>query len=397
MLDLMLFGVGAAGNKAAIEAIEQRVIDESKVRLINTTIKDIPEKYKTDNNRVIKFSSMLGGCGKEPIKGKKAMYQAIKNRDIDFGTIIDPDTKAVVLVTSVEGGTGCGATPVIAQYFTALNIPVHVFAFIGFQDETRGVGNTLQFFKELPDSVILHTIDNSKFLDFTKNINKAEHAANEEFVDQLEILIGSEMIPSTQNIDDTDHYKIITTPGYMDIRHVDLNGAKNVDLVNQAIIESFENMSCLEYNNTGCRRIAVIINASPKTQDAIDYGFDVIKRYTGEAYEIFRHFQYDGNDEYINIIITGLPYPEDKIRDINKKYSTLKDKVTGEVKALSDIFDDIDLDIDDEETSIHKMRNPEDVLASFSLGDDEPAPAKQHHNNNNNKPGKKVTSTINNY
>ena len=84
MLNLMLFGIGAAGNKAAIEALEQRVIDEANVKLINTTTKDIPEKYKNDANRVIKFSSMLGGCGKEPTKGQKAMYQAIKNKDINI-------------------------------------------------------------------------------------------------------------------------------------------------------------------------------------------------------------------------------------------------------------------------------------------------------------------------
>ena len=370
MLELVLFGIGAAGNKAAIEALETRVINEDNVKLINTTVKDIPEKYKNDSNRIIKFSSMLGGCGKEPIKGQKAMFQAIKDKVIDFSTHISMNTKAVVLVTSVEGGTGCGATPVIAKYFSALNIPVHVFAFIGFQDEVRGINNTLKFFKDLPDGVILHTIDNSKFLDFTKNYTKAEVAANEEFVKQLEILIGSNMIPSTQNIDDTDHYKIITTPGYMDIRHVDLTGTKNVDLTNQAIIDSFESMSCLEYSNIGCKRLAVIINASQKIQDVIDNRFDVIKRYIGEPFETYRHIQTDGSEEYMDIVIAGLPYPEDCIRDIGKKYTNLKNRVISDSKELSDIFDDIDFDDDIEETNIPKMRNPEDVLSRFSMDDD---------------------------
>ena len=367
MLELMLFGIGAAGNKAAIEAIETRVINEDNVKLINTTVKDIPDKYKKDPDKIIKFSSMLGGCGKEPVKGQKAMFQAIKNKDIDFGKLINPETKAVVLVTSIEGGTGCGATPVVAKYFTALNIPVHVFAFIGFQDEVRGINNSLKFFKELPDGVILHTINNSKFLDFTKNYIKAESAANQEFVKQLEILIGANMIPSTQNIDDTDHYKIITTPGYMDIRHIELNGAKNMDLTNQAIIESFESMSCLEYSDKGCKRLAVIINASQKTQDAIDNRFEVIKRYTGEPFETYRHIQNDDNDEYIDIIISGLLYPEEGIKHIAKKYNTLKEKLNSDVKGLSDIFEDMDLDEIDEETNIAKMKNPDEVLAMFDL------------------------------
>ena len=366
MLELALFGLGAAGNKAVIEAVESRVINEHNVKLINTTVKDIPDKYKKDPNMIIKFSSMLGGCGKEPIKGQKAMFQAIKEKDIDFSTHISMDTKAVVLVASVEGGTGCGATPVVAKYFTALNIPVHVFAFIGFQDEVRGINNSLKFFKDLPDGVILHTIDNSKFLDFTKNYSKAEIAANKEFVNQLEILIGSKMIPSTQNIDDTDHYKIITTPGYMDIRHIELEGAKNIELTNQAVIDSFESMSCMEYSNKGCKRLAVIINASQKTQDAIDNRFEVIKRYTGEPLEVFRHIQYDDSKEYMDVIVSGLAYPEDGMKTMVRKYDTLKEKLNSEVKGFSDIFGDMDFDDDDiEETDIPQMRNPDDVLANF--------------------------------
>ena len=380
MLEIMLFGLGAAGNKAAIEALETRVISEENVKLINTTVKDIPEKYKNDPSKIIKFSSMLGGCGKEPIKGQKSMFSAIKNKDIDFSTIINHDTKAVVLVTSVEGGTGCGATPVVAKYFTALNIPVHVFAFIGFQDEARGIENSLRFFKNLPDGVILHTINNDKFLDFTNSYSKAEAAANEEFVRQLEILIGSKMIPSTQNIDDTDHYKIITTPGYMDIRHIDLTGAKNVDLTNQAIIDSFESMSCMEYNNTGCKMFAVIVNATQKTQDAIDNRFEVIRRYTGEPSEKYRHLQNDGTEEYMDIIIAGLPYPEESIKELGKKHVTYKEKTSVESKGLSDIFDDLDFDDDTEETNIAKMRNPEDALAIFDSEDDFTVPKRKVNN-----------------
>jgi cell division GTPase FtsZ len=394
MVELVLFGVGAAGNKAAIEAIEARVINEQNVKLINTTVKDIPDKYKNDPNKIIKFSSMLGGCGKEPIKGHKAMMQAIRNKDIDFASIINPDTKAVVLATSIEGGTGCGATPVIAKYFTALNIPVHVFAFIGFQDEPRGIANSLKFFKELPDGVILHTIENNKFLDFTKNYAKAEQAANEEFVKQLEILIGSNMIPSTQNIDDTDHYKIITTPGYMDIRHVKLNGAKNMELTNQAIIDSFESMSCLEYTNSGCKLFAVIINASQKTQDVIDNRFDIIKRYTGESLEKYRHIQNDGMEEYMDIIIAGLPYPEDAIKELGKKYKNAIDNVVVDTKGLSDIFDDIDFDDDLGETNIPKMRNPEDAL-SILFGSE--ATDKKPANNNGGKPAKRADNDMKKY
>jgi len=368
MMEMFLFGIGAAGNKAAIEVLQRRIMPEGRVRLLNTTLKDIPDAYKEGKSDLaIKFSAMLGGCGKEPNKGCDAMYKAIVNEEIDLASMIDPSTKAVILVTSIEGGTGCGATPIVAKYFTALNMPVHVFALIGFGEDTRGLNNSLKFFRELPDGVILHTIENQKFLDYTKNYAVAEQKANEEFASQVEILIGSKMVPSSQNIDDTDHYKVVTTPGYMDIRHVDISGAKNYDLTNKATMESFEEMKGFEYDNAGCKRIAVIVNANPKTQSVVDNELTVVKRYTGEPLEVYRHVQNDDSEdnEYIDIIIAGLPFPEEGILNIGKKYASLKEKLNKDSKKLADIFGNIDLDDELEESSVRQMRNPNDVVADF--------------------------------
>lgn len=356
MMTMNLFGVGAAGNKAAIAAIENNVIAEENVKLVNTTVKDIPEKYKMGKDLVVQFSSMLGGCGKEPAKGAKAITDAILGNKINFSEMVTEDCREIVIVASTEGGTGCGAAPVIAQYFSTMNLPVHVFALIGFQDESRGLNNTLRFFKNLNDNVILHTIMNDQFLDYTGNYTKAEEAANMEFVRQLRILTGSDMIPSSQNIDDTDMYKVTTTSGYMDIKSISMAGVKNLDTFNDAIIKAFENGNCLEYDKS-CKRLAVIVNASERVQDAVDSKLEVIKRYTGEPFEIFRHIQNDGGDEYVNIIVSGMNFPEKGIVDISKKYTSLKQNLNKEVKGFSAIYENIDLDEDSEFDMDLKQKN----------------------------------------
>lgn len=366
-MELFTFGIGAGGNKAAIKLVESGVVSEGDIKLLNTTTKDIPEKYKTNKDLFVQFASVLGGCGKEPEKGKKAILNAIKNNKINFGEMIKPTTQGVILVTSTEGGTGCGATPLIAKYFIALNIPVHVFALIGFQDEARGVKNTLKFFKELDDNVILHTIKNEEFLDYSNNYSTAEEAANEYFAEQVKILKGTNMIPSVQNIDETDMYKISTTPGYMGIEHIDLTGVKNEDMFNKTIQKTFDNIKCFDYDKS-CKRLAVIINASPKTQDAIDSTFEVIKRYVGEPFEVYRHIQYDENEpEYLDIIACGMNLPKNSILELNKKYNTLKEKLNSKSDSFSDIFDDIDLDEDDEfDMDIRRMNNPDEINKLFA-------------------------------
>lgn len=367
MINVNLFGVGAAGNKAAITVLEKNYLDASHVKLVNTTTKDIPDKYKQGTDLVVQFSSMLGGCGKEPSKGAKAITDAILNNKIDLASMITEDCKEVILVASTEGGTGCGATPVIAKFFETMNIPVHVFALIGFQDESRGLNNTLKFFKNLSDNVILHTIMNDQFLDYTGDYTKAEEAANDEFARQVNIIIGSKMIPSSQNIDDTDLYKATATAGYMDIKSISLSGVKNQDTFNEAIIKAFENGNCLEYDKSA-KRLAIIVNASERTRASIDSRLEVIKRYVGEPFEVFRHLQDNPNDqeEYIDIIASGMNFPEKGIIDIGKKYASLKQNLNKAGKSMGDIFSGISFDEDEDEFDMDLRQKNDNATAMFA-------------------------------
>ena len=348
----MIFGIGAAGNKAAVNLIEKGIVSKEYVRLLNTTPKDIPDNYKNDKC-FVQISSALGGCGKEPNKGKAAMIEAIKNKTVDLGSMIPTFTKEVILITSTEGGTGCGATPIVAKYFNAMNIPVHIFAFIGFQDEARGMNNTLKFFRELNDNIILHTIVNPEFLYFTGNYAKAEQSANDYLAEQIRILLFSKLIVSSQNIDDTDQYKISTTPGYMFTEHISLDGVKNVEMFNQTMSDALDNNKCLDYNR-GCKRLAIIINASNKVKDAIDDKMEVIKRYVGEPFETFRHIQDDEQSgDWIDIIASGMSFPEKGIIDLSKKYNSVRDKLNKDVKSFDDIFADIDISDDEDEFNMN--------------------------------------------
>jgi len=391
-----LFGIGAAGNKAAINAIRKGIIDDSFVKLLNTTTKDIPDEFKINTNLVVQFSSMLGGCGKEPEKGKKAIVKAIQQKQIEINKMISDDVREVVLVTSTEGGTGCGATPMIAKYFSAMDVPVHVFALIGFQDELRGINNTLKFFKELPDDVILHTIKNSYFLEGgNTSYTKAEELANDEFATQLEILIGSKMRPSNQNIDDTDHYKITSTPGYMDIKHIVLEDVKSKAQFTNAVTDAFEYSSALDYDKTA-KRLAVIINANQRVQDAIDDKLTVIKNYSGEPFEIFRHIQEpDDGENYIDVILSGMNFPEADIVRLGKKYQEKSSDIKKQPKSFSDIFDEMSFEEEDDFDMDIKTTKKVNVDDLFSDVLSSPSNTTVRNENSDNKEFKVVKTKKN--
>lgn len=368
-MKMKVFGIGAGGNKAAIKLLEENIMNQKDVYLLNTTTKDIPNQFKTGDKSkmVIQFASLLGGCGKEPEKGKKAILNAIKNGQIDFGSLIENDTQEVVLVTTTGGGSGCGATPWIAKYFLAMNLPVHIYALIGFKDDAREISNTLNFFRNLDSDIILHTIKNEEFLDYTGNHHRAEEEANKEFAKQILVLKGSTMIPSEQNIDETDMYKISTTSGYMNIHFVSLANIRSQEQFNTIVKQEFDNPKCLEYTASS-KRLAIIINATEKTQDVIDDKFEVIKRYTGVPFELFKHIQYNPQEEeYMNIIISGMDYPEDAFNKLNKEFVEKKNAVNTSTKSFNDIFGNIDLEeSSDFDMGIRRINNPAQVNDIFS-------------------------------
>lgn len=363
-----VLGIGAGGNKGAITLIEKGIISKEYVKLFNTTLKDVPDNYK---DIAIHFASELGGSGKERHTGYKAAVAAIQNGTLDIAQHINPDSQAVIIVTSTEGGTGSGATPAFAKYCLAMNLPVHVFALLGFEDEVRGLKNTLSFFNDLDSNVILHTIRNTSFLDYTGNRSTAEKAANDKFAEDVLALTGSVMIPSAQNIDDKDMYKICCTPAYMDIEKVSLSGVKNEDLFNKAISNTYDTICSLEFDKS-VKRLGVIINASEKTVDAIDQNFEVVKRYIGEPYETYTHIQYDNGEEYMYIFACGMNFPEEAIKEIAKKYEELNSKINRGTNSLQAIFSDIDLsEEDDFNMGVKQMKAP-DVSKLFGTSSSVP-------------------------
>ena len=75
MLNAKVIGIGAAGNKAVITLLEKGIIvDDKQILLLNSTLKDVPEKYK---DFAIEFGDTKG-CGKERNLAKNMIITAYK-------------------------------------------------------------------------------------------------------------------------------------------------------------------------------------------------------------------------------------------------------------------------------------------------------------------------------
>jgi len=329
-------GVGAAGNKAAMSLVEEGIAKMEDVVLVNSTSKDIPKDFK---GKVIILSHDNKGCGKERTIAREYAITAMRNNTFD--NIFDNEVDSVLLVTSVEGGTGSGATPIIGQYcHEVLGKNVQIVAFTGFEDDTRGLQNTIEFFQDLDFDCGTQTIKNSAFM-AAANENKlaAEQLANEEFVRRVKILIGNGLIDSSQNIDEMDMLKIVCTTGYKTVESIEFDDIlMDIEEFNKLCKKMIFNSKSLKCNKPSQVRMGVFLNIKPESENAIDYKFDEFKSAFGIPFETFFHRQYDGGKQYIRLISSGMKLPLDEVIAIHERYVKASESVD---KRADDFFSHI--------------------------------------------------------
>lgn len=346
---IKLFGNGAAGNKAAIEAINTGVIARENVVLLNTTDKDVDPEYK---DIFIQISNSLRGCGKERSKAKAIISNFLQSDQADkidnFLSEGKPDM--IVLATSTSGGSGSGITALLGKYIKdVFGISVHVVAFTGFENDPRELQNTVEFFQDLTENLGVEAISNKKFLS-SYNIIGAEQQANKEFCCRLSILKGDNIRDSIQNIDDTDLLKLSTTPGYMTIERVMLpNKIKNSKLFEGAVIAALDESKSLD-TSVGCHRFGVILNCSKDELEFIDTNMTFVRERYGIPYESFLHIQHEDDlPSFVDIVIAGMKLPIEEVQSVYKKYQTMTKQVNvekdsffsvlSECNTQSDMFD----------------------------------------------------------
>lgn len=336
MIKYKFIGCGAAGNKAVIKAYNDGVLLEDEFLLINSTDKDIPEEF-SKYSRIYKNAD---GAGKERALGKKLAIEALRSKDIDLNDYISDDIKVVVLVSSLDGGTGTSSVSIFAKYIKeVLGKHVYIIGFNGFENDARSLSNTIEYMKELDESYTISIISNKKCLESNKSLNyrKAEAIANDEFVKYVKSIKTIGVTSSSINIDGAELFKTVSTPGYMIIERGSISDIKNNSDFNEILKDLHDNSKSIDTEPT-CKRMCVFILANSKIQNNVDYSFNEAKVNWGTPFELYQHVQEsENNEDEVVIISSGMSLPIKYFETLFNKYK----EESAKVNKGSDTFFDM--------------------------------------------------------
>ena len=300
---IIVVGVGGGGNNAVNRMIDEQIAGVEFIAI--NTDKQALQLCKAPTLMQIGDKITKGlGAGARPEIGEKAAEEsaeeisaALKGADMVFVTC------------GMGGGTGTGATPVVARIAKeqgALTVGVVTKPF-RFESKTR-MNNALAGIEKLKESVdTLIVIPNDKLLevvDRRTTMPEALKKADEVLQQGIQGITDLINVPSLINLDFADVQTVMTDKG---IAHIGIGQGRGDDKALEAVKQSVAS-PLLETTIAGASHVIINVSGDITLMDASDAA-EYVQELAGEDANIIFGAMYDdsrADEATITVIATGL-------------------------------------------------------------------------------------------
>ena len=327
---IKVIGVGGGGGNAVNYMHEQKIKGVSFV-VCNTDVQDLqksPIEHKIQLGK--KLTEGLG-AGSQPERGRMAAEE-----NIDEVRAMLADAKMAFVVAGMGGGTGTGASPLIAKVAKEMDILTVAVVTIPYYFERGRYKNALLGIQELKANVdAILTIKNDKILEIYGDLtmDAAEDEANKLLCTAVRGI--AEIITHTgkHNVDFADVKHVMENSGCA------IMGTGRASGDNRAIaaVEQALRSPLLDYDMRGAKGLLVnIVQGEKLLVREMNEIMDYIEEQTGEQVSTKYGFATDpqlGEDIAVTIIVTGF-----EEQDLHKK--------EAEVEAKTEVKEDDDDDVE---------------------------------------------------
>ncbi|SHJ35196.1 cell division protein FtsZ [Hespellia stercorisuis] len=322
---IIVCGVGGGGNNAVNRMIDEQIAGVEFIAI--NTDKQALQLCKAPTLMQIGDKLTKGlGAGAQPEVGEKAAEEsseeisaALKGADMVFVTC------------GMGGGTGTGATPVVARIAReqgALTVGVVTKPF-RFESRTR-MENALSGIEKLKENVdTLIVIPNDKLLevvDRRTTMPEALRKADEVLQQGIQGITDLINVPSLINLDFADVQTVMKDKG---IAHIGIGEGKGDDKALEAVKQAVAS-PLLETTITGASHVIINVSGDITLMDASDAA-EYVQDLAGEGANIIFGATYDdtkSDEATITVIATGL-------HNVGGSASKLKSRLEGQQKAGS--------------------------------------------------------------
>lgn len=273
------------------------------------------------------------GAGTNPTKARNA---AIEGQETIDKVIFDKHTKMLFLTAGMGGGTGTGATPVIAKMAKDKGILTVAVVTLPFKNEgSESMTRAIDGIHELENNVdSLIIINNEKLYEYFGDllVQDAFPKADEVLATAVRGIIEIIKKPGFINVDFQDVITMMKNSGMALMGSGTGSGENRID---DALKEAFESPLLNDFDLKTARNVLINITAGKNDQGLKMHGLgdisEKIAKYTGNARNFKHGLVWDENPEigdsiHITVIATGFRFNPLICPDLNVGNIILIDK-----------------------------------------------------------------------
>lgn len=342
---IAIIGVGNCGGQVANLA-EKKYSTIFDSIYINTSDADLSMVKTPNTANVYKIGEKneVEGSGKNRAKMKEYLEKDIENllntKELQDCII---DKKYVFIVSSIAGGTGSGAAPILME-FMRMMFPDTNFIIVGVLPQLGASlmehGNSIEFLDELYQVLSEDTTYMIYDNESTSNMPpiRALEVVNENIVEDLRVLSGIDNYPTPyESIDEADMESIITTPGRLMVVRLNKDiTEKSIEdnSLDEMIIKSIKQSNHAEIDrNKKVVRWGIITFFTDAVNKLYTTDFDKLREFIGTPVERFNHNAINEGNENLNflhMIISGLSPINDRVKKITDRIDELKNSLPND-------------------------------------------------------------------
>jgi cell division GTPase FtsZ len=332
-LKVGFLGIGQAGSNIC----EIAELYNYRTAIMNTSPEDL-ESIQLINNKLLVGSN--GGAGKDRRIAKsdvKGDYKQISKFVSD--KFIGDDIELIYVVFSTGGGTGSGMGPLVVDLLTRM-IPGKKFGVIAvlpsMKESTVAQVNSIDCLREIVAlNVPTFIVDNDKYDKANPSASRKQlfDAVNNAVINDFNLIVNTERVASKYgNLDSKDMIKLLSTPGATVIGAVEIKpeAVKEGLTLQKQMIRSWEQSpyAPVEYDGV-VKRMGFIFEVDDRITKLINY--DELHREIGSPLEVFEGIYKPDDEQQVAIsILTGLSFPEDRMKDVTAQLEKNKESFVSE-------------------------------------------------------------------
>lgn len=313
--NILFVGIGQAGNNMLNEILEK---DSKYLGLfVNSSYSDMSALSHFKKENAFLLSTNQSGSGKNRSNAKAFVKDQVE-------TLVDRVTRyplqdTVVVITSADGGTGSGTTPLFCKLLKDA-CPYKNINLISIMPNCRNndrvaFENTISYWNEINKLIDMNVFNDIKLVDNTKGSSYKE--INERVASAINDAYSMQGKHTEGNIDDNDSSTFNTAKGFSFVLR--LEKAENTK---KAIDDAINNCIFALPNTYGCDYLGVSINEEMFDMNDILESFNEVYTTTYKTYT-------DKNRG--TVVLSGCDVPSEVIENIRISLENINNKAKDRV------------------------------------------------------------------